>query len=303
MNPGTASRLRTLLQAKPKLTCVILNSQTPCPPRGAVPVYQACCRRPFHSQHADRLRSWLRPSQRCRARLSQLCSALSTTIALCLGLFTTVPCRAFYNANAGRWLSRDPINELGPQLIANSPTSVQNDRMAYPLVYQVAGNETVGRYDKLGLLGLPGCGYGCIPPPDPRPPPIDCSGYSRAFGASPCRTCESGKFGSKKDTYPERAQSICEGFQARYTTTPFQTEAACVASCLIAEESSCQEYGWCDARNCCRLQAHVRCYAKCAFVPIMGMPRGGPALGWQELIPACKRLGMSNLDILISGLF
>ncbi len=33
-----------------------LNSQTPCPPRGAVPVNQECCGKFFHSQHLDRLR-------------------------------------------------------------------------------------------------------------------------------------------------------------------------------------------------------------------------------------------------------
>ncbi len=111
MNPGTASRLRTLLHAKPKLTYVKLNSQTPCPPRGAVLVNQAWRRRLFHSQHPDRPRSWLRPSQLYRARLFQRRSALSTAIALCLGLFTAVPCRAFYNASTGRWLSRDPIGD------------------------------------------------------------------------------------------------------------------------------------------------------------------------------------------------
>jgi len=50
-----------------KLTYVRLNTQTPCPPRGAVPVHQGCCRRLFHSQHPDRLRSWMRLPQLCRA--------------------------------------------------------------------------------------------------------------------------------------------------------------------------------------------------------------------------------------------
>jgi hypothetical protein len=39
-----------------KLTYVKLNSQTPCPPRGAVAVNQGCCRRLFHSEHPVRLR-------------------------------------------------------------------------------------------------------------------------------------------------------------------------------------------------------------------------------------------------------
>ena len=59
---GLASRLRTMR----KLAYIRLNRQTPCPPRGAVPVNQGCCRRLFHSQQPDRLRSWRRPSQLCR---------------------------------------------------------------------------------------------------------------------------------------------------------------------------------------------------------------------------------------------
>src|SRR5207245_67526 len=42
-----------LLNTKPKLTCLRLNTQTPCPPRGAVPVNQGRCRRFFHSQHLE----------------------------------------------------------------------------------------------------------------------------------------------------------------------------------------------------------------------------------------------------------
>ena len=61
-----------------KFTYIILNSQTPCPPRGAVPVNQRCCGRLFHSQHRDRLRSWLRQSQLCQTPLFQRRSALSS---------------------------------------------------------------------------------------------------------------------------------------------------------------------------------------------------------------------------------
>ena len=43
MDAGTTSRLGTRLDAKPKFTCVRLNSQTPCPPPGAVPANQGCC--------------------------------------------------------------------------------------------------------------------------------------------------------------------------------------------------------------------------------------------------------------------
>ena len=50
-----------------KLTYIRLNRQTPCPPRGAVPVYHTCCGRFFHSQHAVRIRSWRRPFRLCRS--------------------------------------------------------------------------------------------------------------------------------------------------------------------------------------------------------------------------------------------
>jgi hypothetical protein len=36
LNAGVASRLRTLLEAKQSFAYVRLNTQTPCPPRGAV---------------------------------------------------------------------------------------------------------------------------------------------------------------------------------------------------------------------------------------------------------------------------
>jgi len=50
-----------------KLAYIKLNSQTACPRRAAVPVNQGCRGRFIHSQHPDRLRSWLRPFQLCPA--------------------------------------------------------------------------------------------------------------------------------------------------------------------------------------------------------------------------------------------
>jgi hypothetical protein len=55
-------------QNEAKLTCVKLNRQTPCPPRGAVPANHGNCRRLFHSQHPDRFRSWRRPSRLCQTK-------------------------------------------------------------------------------------------------------------------------------------------------------------------------------------------------------------------------------------------
>ena len=52
-----------------KITYVRLNTQTPCPPRGAVPVNQGRGGRFFHSARPDRLRSWMRLAQLCQPRL------------------------------------------------------------------------------------------------------------------------------------------------------------------------------------------------------------------------------------------
>ena len=54
-------------QNEAKLTYIRLNRQTPCPPRGAVPVNQGRCMRLFHSQRPARFRSWRRPSRLCQA--------------------------------------------------------------------------------------------------------------------------------------------------------------------------------------------------------------------------------------------
>jgi len=48
-----------------------------------------------------------------------------------------------------------------------------------------------------------------------------------------------------------------------------------VASCLVNAEKGCQsKHQDCDRRNCCRLLAHVKCYAQCTFIPVEGMPPG-----------------------------
>ena len=48
-------------RAHDAVTDIKLNSQTARPPHTAVPVNHGYCGRFFHSQHPDRLRSWLRP--------------------------------------------------------------------------------------------------------------------------------------------------------------------------------------------------------------------------------------------------
>ncbi|OQB89339.1 MAG: hypothetical protein BWX84_02454 [Verrucomicrobia bacterium ADurb.Bin118] len=62
-----------------------------------------------------------------------------------------------------------------------------------------------------------------------------------------------------------------------------------VASCLVNAEKGCQsKYQGYDRRNCCRLLAHVKCYAQCTFIPVVGMPLGAWDFGWSQLAPACK---------------
>src|SRR5439155_4605909 len=63
IDAGTASRLRTRRKNEAKLAYFKLNIQTPCPPRGAVPVNQGCNRSLFHCKHPDRFRSWMRLSR------------------------------------------------------------------------------------------------------------------------------------------------------------------------------------------------------------------------------------------------
>jgi hypothetical protein len=46
---------RNISQSEAKIAYIRLNTQTPCPPRGAVPVNRGCCGRLFHSQHPHRL--------------------------------------------------------------------------------------------------------------------------------------------------------------------------------------------------------------------------------------------------------
>lgn len=127
----------------------------------------------FTSARPARFRSGMRPSQLCRARLSQHCSALSTAIALCLGLFTAVPCRAFYNASTGRWLSRDPLGEPGFEAVRGRAAS---GSAGEPNACLFAANNPPNRFDVLGLFGDGGGGPG-----------TDNSGHADFDNVSKCR--------------------------------------------------------------------------------------------------------------------
>lgn len=191
-----------------------------------------------------------------------------------LGLVAGREAQAFYNPSTGRWLSRDPIGEKGGK---NLYGFVQNDANDYW--------DTDGRQ--------PSSGNAAVDPP--KLPAIDCSGYS-SLGNQTCYGC----FGKKKDGYPEKAKTVCEGFRDLYTGSSMQSEASCVATCLIAAEKDCQKLPNCSDRNCCRLLAHIACYAKCGFVPTKGLPPGGAGVGVLDLLPSAALSPMcQNLRLIL----
>jgi hypothetical protein len=62
-------------------------------------------------------------------------SGVGVTVLLVVGLFSSLDARAFYNPQAGRWLSRDPIGEAGGEnlfcFVKNSPTDLADFRGQY----------------------------------------------------------------------------------------------------------------------------------------------------------------------------
>jgi hypothetical protein len=182
----------------------------------------------------------------------------------------------WYSPNTGRWFSRDPIEEKGGENL-----------------YGFVGNKPISSYDPLGLQGIIGTEY----PPNPNgpgscpgrtAPPVDCSGYANLKGSS-CTRCGV----RQNDGYPAKAQSICDEFSKIYSgNVPLQSQASCVAACLINAERSIQaSYTECSKRNCARLRAHFTCYTRCGFVPdpVNGLPDGALSWGTQNLLPDCFR--------------
>jgi len=189
----------------------------------------------------------------------------------------------FYNASTGRWLSRDPLDVKGGINL-----------------FAFVGNRPLSSIDTDGRLWTDPDGGGWPhpqPQPKPAPPPIDCSGYA-SLGGKTCYGC----VGKKKDGYPEKAKTVCEGFRDLYTGSTMQAEAACVAQCLIASEKKCQLFPNCSDRNCCRLLAHVACYARCGFFPTKGLPPGGAEVGILDLLPSAAQSSMcQNLRHVVPG--
>lgn len=206
----------------------------------------------------------------------------------------------YYSASLSRWISRDPLSEWSVfRVVIKRPSSLAFQVMLWLSrlpPYLPVYNRPLDHYDPDGLYGNPVSGPdGPIGPSDPYggsadiPPSIDCSGYA-SLGGQTCRTCFG--LGKREDPYPEKAKKVCEGFRDLYTGEPNQEAAACVAQCLIASEKLCQWLTGCSDRNCCRLAAHVVCYAKCGFVPTKGLPPGGVEVGVGDVAASCASKGL-----------
>ena len=188
----------------------------------------------------------------------------------------------YYSPEMGRWLSRDPIGDEAFVAYLRGNKSYWT-KMALAPSYAFVGNCSPNSVDIAGLSPTP-----FFPPPPPPAPPIDCSGYS-SLGGTSCTICFG--FGMKSDGYPAKAKKVCDGFASMYTGEPNQAAAACVAQCLISNEVGCQTLTSCSDRNCCRLGAHVACYAKCGFFPTKGLPPGGLAVGVVDVAASCASKG------------
>ncbi|MCP4021874.1 MAG: RHS repeat-associated core domain-containing protein [Desulfobacteraceae bacterium] len=158
----------------------------------------------------------------------------------------------YYDPQLGRYITPDPIGLEGG---------------INTFVYSL--NNPINRIDKSGMKSVM-VGYGV------------CGGYAEFFGSKCTRDCE-----EVDDTYPERAYAICIDFMNKYDNS---WRVLGVGRCLVGEEAKCQGYECCAQRNKCRFNAHMKCYAKYAFVDPFnpfgpGFPDGGPELGWSELLP------------------
>jgi RHS repeat-associated protein len=71
------------------------------------------------------------------------------------------------------------------------------------------------------------------------------------------------------DNYPQLAKTCCEAFQKKYeNSATFQ----CVAACLTGDVAQCNGLKTCLMRQQCRHASHIKCYARCGFIPYLGMP-------------------------------
>jgi len=155
-----------------------------------------------------------------------------------------------YDANLGRFCSRDPIGYEGSEWN----------------VYEYTESSPLAKTDPKGKESI-------------------CSGYAPAGPCLvqtiwwiPLRPCRAPTFIPLPDNYPHHAKKCCEGFLSLYGDEKYPGEwepsdaVSCVADCLVDAERGCASITGCDDRQRCRSLAHVDCYGRCGFVPYKGMP-------------------------------
>ena len=146
-------------------------------------------------------------------------------------------------------------------------------------LYGLLRNNVILEVDSLGLQNYFGPGWPLpddmrrpgLPPPLPPPVPPNVSPPSAAAVAacSGCRPFIRSKCDGKLDKYGRLAYRCCIDFMEMYKLAK---TAICVANCLQKEEGLAQKVSKCCDRNGHRELAHIKCYRKCNFFPIAGVP-------------------------------
>jgi hypothetical protein len=194
-------------------------------------------------------------------------------VALIAWLLSPQTAHCFYNPSAGRWLSRDPIQEPGFREYALRDLS-DDTRFALELAedfngYDFASNDSIDQTDLVGLAARK--------PSNKKPAKNPCDGYKKFIPTPKCMcNCK-----LTPDQYPADAERVCNGFMEMYN---WSDKAQCVARCLVAVEGATYSQKWCSIRATIRLSAHVACYAGCQFYPWKGLPPGGVGVGAGDLL-------------------
>ncbi len=176
-----------------------------------------------------------------------------------------------YSPTDGRWLSRDPIEE---ERGLNLYTFIENN-----VVQQI---DITGSY-----MFAPGSEVWGTRPESWKiyENKIINEGISICNGYEQGGTCcENGKL--IEDPYPSKARDVCIGFVKLYANAINAESVLCVAKCLTEmEKLITNKNQTCSVRNSARLDAHVKCYVQCRFIPYKWLPPGGPSVGWKMLLP------------------
>ncbi len=81
-------------------------------------------------------------------------NTLGGGLILAVALTMAQAASAFYDANLGRWINRDPIGEPGFEKVARDLTGGRSDSLN---LYAFVSNDPIDNVDPLGLLKFEGC--------------------------------------------------------------------------------------------------------------------------------------------------